>query len=149
MMFIKFLQILTLLLMAIALMPSGAHFFELPHKIALSRDHYFIVQGIYAGWSWFGVVLIPLIIADFVLAYLLRQDQWPALLTLVAGILTLATLVIFFIWIFPANQATANWTEIPENWATLRSQWEYTHAVNAVVMLLAFIALALALVMRR
>jgi hypothetical protein len=32
----------------------------------------------------------------------------------------------------------------PENWETLRQQWEYSHAVNAGVMLLAFCAATLA-----
>jgi len=148
-MLIKTLQFLALFLTAVMLMPAGAHFFEMPHKIALDRDDYFIVQGIYAGWSWFGAVLIPLVLVDFGLAYVMRNDKWPALLALAAGILTLTTLVTFFIWIFPANQATVNWTTIPENWATLRSQWEYTHAVNFAFTLLAFSALTLALIVRR
>jgi hypothetical protein len=46
-------------------------------------------------------------------------------------------LVIFFIWTFPTNQATSNWTVVPRNWDELRIQWEYSHAVNAVVMFVA------------
>src|SRR4029077_5854020 len=44
-----------------------------------------------------------------------------------------------FHWTFPTNQATSNWTVVPKNWNELRIQWEYSHAVNAVVM---FVALA-------
>ena len=54
-------------------------------------------------------------------------------------LLIAANLAIFFIWTFPANQTTNNWTVVPENWNELRIQWEYSHAVNAIVM---FVALA-------
>jgi hypothetical protein len=40
-----------------------------------------------------------------------------------------------------ANQATNNWTVLPENWLQLRSQWEYSHAASAVLNLIALIAL--------
>ena len=49
-----FLTLMTLALTVIVLVPSGAHLFELPGKIGLPRDAYFTVQGIYAGWAWFG-----------------------------------------------------------------------------------------------
>jgi hypothetical protein len=48
-------------------------------------------------------------------------------------VLITATLVIFFVWTQPANQATANWTVAPVNWQTLRTHWEYSHAANAVL----------------
>lgn len=42
---------------------------------------------------------------------------------------------------FPDNQATESWTMLPANWEALRTRWEYGHAVNAGVTLLAFVAL--------
>jgi hypothetical protein len=48
-----------------------------------------------------------------------------------------ASLVVFFVWTFPTNQATANWTVVPENWQELRRQWEYSHAAGAALNLLA------------
>ena len=41
---------------ALAWIPAGAHLFELPNKINLLRDADLTVQGIYAGWAWFGIV---------------------------------------------------------------------------------------------
>ncbi len=55
-----------------------------------------------------------------------------------AGLLIAATLALFFVWTYPANQATGNWTSAPENWEQLRTQWEYSHAANAA---LTFVAL--------
>jgi hypothetical protein len=44
-----------------------------------------------------------------------------------------ANLAIFFVWTFPTNQATNNWTVVPNNWNELRVQWEYSHVANAMV----------------
>jgi hypothetical protein len=46
-----------LLSSAVSLGAALAHLFELPNKISLSRDDYFVVQGIYRGWSRLGIVL--------------------------------------------------------------------------------------------
>ena len=56
------------------------------------------------------------------------------------------SLVVFFIWVFPGNQATANWTEMPDNWEALRRQWEYGHAANAVIVFAALLATGRALI---
>ena len=53
-------------------------------------------------------------------------------------------LAIFFAWTYPANQATANWTVAPPNWAELRLRWEYAHAVNAVLTFVGLCAVTLA-----
>jgi Domain of unknown function (DUF1772) len=137
---LKVLQFLALVLTALALVPAGAHLFELPNKIGLAQDQYFIVQSIYRGWALFGIVLFGALAATLALTIALRHHQsayWFAL----AGFLCIAaTLMIFFIWTYPANVATNNWTTVPANWEALRTRWEYAHAVNAV---LTFIALCL------
>ena len=50
-----------------ALAPGAAHLIELPRKMALSQERYFIVQRIYAGWALFG---IPIAVQFFALALL-------------------------------------------------------------------------------
>jgi hypothetical protein len=57
------------------------------------------------------------------------------------------TLAIFFAWTYPANQATADWTAIPADWAELRRQWEYSHATNAILTFLALCSATLAVVL--
>jgi hypothetical protein len=146
---LKIVQFLALALTALALVPSGAHLFELPGKISLGAEQYFIVQNIYRGWSLFGIVLIGALIANLALALLLRGQGAPFALALFGFFSIALTLVIFFIWIFPANQATNNWTTIPNNWEQLRRQWEYSHAANAVVTFAAFCSVALSSLMAR
>jgi hypothetical protein len=143
------LRILALTLTALVLVPSAAHLFELPGKIGLDRDSYFIVQGIYAGWALFGVPIIAAILANGALAVALRRrEPAAARCAMAAAVLIAVSLGVFFIWIFPANQATANWTQKPEQWEILRREWEYSHAANAIIVFAAFLATALAAVRR-
>ena len=139
---------LALVLTALALAPGGAHLFALPNKIGLEQQSYFIVQGIYRGWALLGIVLIGALIANLVLAILLRGRRAPFWFALAGFVLVGATLAIFFTWTFPANQATANWTVAPDNWRALRTQWEYSHAVNAVLTFFALCAVTLSVLVR-
>jgi ABC-type spermidine/putrescine transport system permease subunit I len=63
---------------------------------------------------------------------------------LAAFLLIAANLAIFFVWTFPTNQATNNWTVVPKNWNELRSQWEYSHAATAVVTFAALVCVVIA-----
>jgi hypothetical protein len=130
---LKVTQFLAVVLTALALVPGGAHLFELPNKIGLSQENYFTVQGIYRGWALFGFVLFGALAVNLLLAIMLRGQRGPFRLALAAFLCIAATLAIFFTWTFPTNQATSNWTTVPANWTQLRTQWEYSHAVNAVV----------------
>src|SRR5262249_40850198 len=70
-------------------------------------------------------------------------------LALLAFLCIALTLVVFFIWTYPANEATNNWTMIPDNWEQLRTEWEYSHAANAVITFAAFCAVTLSALMTR
>jgi hypothetical protein len=139
---LKLLQFIAVVLMALALVPSGAHFFELPNKIKLDRDAYFVVQSIYSGWAMFGVVLILSVLVNLALVWVRRGQGAAFWLVLAAFICGVSTLAIFFAWTYPANVATDNWTAIPADWQELRRQWEYSHALNAVIAFIGFCALA-------
>jgi hypothetical protein len=146
---LKIVQFLALVLTALALVPSGAHLFALPNKISLGAEQYFIAQSIYRGWSLFGIVLFGALIANLALALLLRGRGAPFALALFGFFSIALALVIFFIWTYPANQATNNWTMIPNDWEQLRRQWEYSHAADAVVTFAAFCSVALSSLMTR
>lgn len=140
---LRIIQFIAILLTAIALVPGGAHLFALPNKIELAQTDYFIVQNIYRGWALFGAVFIPAVIVHAVLAVMLRAQRRPFMLELVALACFALSLAIFFVWTYPANVATVNWTQIPENWAELRRQWEYSHAAGALLILGALAATTL------
>jgi hypothetical protein len=140
------LKLLALALTALILIPSGAHLFELPGKIGLDREAYFTVQGIYAGWAWFAVPIFAAILANGAIFFAERRhDATAARAALLSAGLIAVSLVVFFIWVFPGNRATANWTDGAQNWDVLRKSWEYGHAANALIVFAALIATARAI----
>ena len=145
----KTVQFLALVLTALALVPGGAHLFALANKIGLTAEQYLIVQNIYRGWSLLGSVLVGALVANLVLVVQLRGQGRPFVLAVAAFLGLALSLVIFFTWTYPANQATNNWTTIPANWEQLRREWEYSHAANALVTLASFCALALSVLTTR
>jgi hypothetical protein len=138
------LQFVAIVLTAVYLIPGGAHLFALPNKIGMPREDYFTAQAIYLGWWMFGFVLFGAIAADAALAFALRARRPAFIFAVAALLLMLANLAIFFTWTFPANQATVNWTEVPENWEALRAEWEYSHAINAGISFLSLCCVTLA-----
>ena len=146
---LRIAQFLAIVLTALALVPAGAHLFELPNKIGLAQEEYFLVQGIYRGWALFGIVLFGALAANLVLTLMVRRQRGAFWLALVAFLLVVATLAVFFTWTYPANQATASWTEVPADWQALRRHWEYAHAANAVLTFLALCAVTLSALLAR
>jgi hypothetical protein len=146
---VRVLRFVAVVLTALAFVPVGAHLSELPNKIALPKEHYLVVQSIYRGWALFGTIIFAAIAANLALGtMLLRRGRqaWPSL---AAALILALTLVVFFLWIYPANQATANWTFLPADWQKLRSQWEFSHAANAVLTFLALCCATLAAMRQR
>jgi hypothetical protein len=146
---LKPIQFLAIMFTALALVPGGAHLFALPNKIALAQDEYFIVQNIYRGWALFGFILFPALLLNLLLAWIQRNHTAPSLLAGLAALCLAATLVIFFLWTYPANVATSNWTSVPANWPSLRQQWEYSHAVTALCTFAGLCAVVLSVLIRQ
>jgi hypothetical protein len=138
------IRFLAIILTGLAVIAPAAHLFELPGKIHMPADDYFVVQRIYLGWWRVGLLLPAAFIADLGLAIAVRNDRPAFWLAIAAIVLIAINLVIFVIRTQPANTATQNWAVRPDNWEALRRQWEYSHAVNAAVTFLAFCTATLA-----
>lgn len=141
-------QFLAVILTASALVPSGAHFLALPNKIRLPQDSYYVAQGSYRGWALLGAVLIGAVLVNAALAFFVRDRPVPLWCAICGSVAVAATLVIFFAWIYPANQSTANWTTVPQNWESLRRQWEYGHAANAILTFIGLCAVTCSVLSR-
>src|SRR5262249_27110624 len=76
-------------------------------------------------------------------AFTMRIDRAAFLMSVTAVLCIAATQVIFWTFTYPINVATNNWTAVPEAFGTARRQWEYSHAVNAVLTFVAFVAIIL------
>lgn len=145
----QMLQAAAVILTALALVPGGAHLFELPNKMALPEQQYLVVQSIYRGWALFGAVIFAAIGANLVAALMLWRRRGPWWSSLAAGLFLAVMLVVFFSWTYPANQATQNWTVTAENWQALRTQWELSHAVSAVLTFTALCCATISLAVNR
>ena len=130
---LRVVHFVAIVLAALALVPAGAHLFALPNKITMGQGQYFTAQSVYNGWALLGLVLIGALLTHGTLAVLVRGEATPFAFALAAVICFALTLVIFFVWVFPANQATQKWTTVPNDWRALRVRWEYGHAVNAFI----------------
>jgi len=140
----RLVHFLAIGLTAVILVPGGAHLFALSNKIGLDARDYFRVQSIYRGWALFGALIIPTLILDVLLAFLLRHDGPRFWLAASSAAGVALTLVVFFVWVFPGNVATHNWTTIPPHWEVLRTRWEFGHAASAVITFASLCALTAA-----
>ena len=132
----------------ISLAPGLAHLFELPRKMALPRDAYFTVQQIYAGWDLFGISIVAQLIAIALLAFRTMGEHRVFRLVVAALLLLIAAQALFWLFTFPANIATRNWTVMPADWQALRRQWEYSHLGGALCQAAGFFCLIGALFAR-
>ena len=142
-------RFLSLLLVALALAPAMAHLLELPNKIGMSREEYLVAQQVYRGWALLGIVVIGALLSTLGLALLARRRPGEFGPALTAFLCIAATQVVFWTFTYPANQQTANWTILPDQWMALRAQWEYSHAASAILNLLALIAVIISVLARR
>jgi hypothetical protein len=134
---------LAIVLTALALIPGGAHVFELANKMRLDQRDYFVAQSLYRGWQLVGFLAVGALAAD-IWAAVLHEGAAATWFTIAAGLIV-ATLIVFLVWTFPVNKATKMWTSQPANWRKLRTRWEYSHAVNAAITFLALSSTAVAL----
>jgi hypothetical protein len=137
-----------LLATALAMGGALAHALELPNKIVMSREQYFVVQRAYDGWNQLAYLLAVELAGILAVMWLYRAQPRVLWLAVVALACFLASQAIFWIWTFPANQATDNWTMQPDNWERLRREWEYSHLAGALFQAFAMVALIIAVLRR-
>lgn len=127
----------------LAMATGLAHLLALPNKLALSGSEYLAAQQAYRGWALLGGVILLAIVCDAALVFSLRRKRPEMLLAAVALASLLGTQILFWVFTFPANQATRNWTVLPADWPSLWTRWEYSHGASAVLELVAVVALLL------
>jgi hypothetical protein len=164
-MMFNILQVATVLLVTLALVPSLAHALELPGKLRLDKAAYLTVQPIYyPGFTAAGVGEPVGIIATVVLLWLTPGDTPGFWLTLVALLGLIAMHAVYWIvthpvnkfWLqqenlggfgsgffsFGANQSGPSAEARP--WTALRDRWEYSHVARAGFACVSLIALLIA-----
>ena len=146
---IKALQFVAMLLTAVAMAAGWAHLLALPNKMSLSHDDYLTVQQIYRGWAFLGFIVVGALVATAMLTVLQRGAGASFYLVLAAALCIALSLAVFFLFTFPANKATQDWTVLPQQWQALRQHWEYSHATGAVLYFVALALLTLSILLSR
>lgn len=138
---VRTLQLASVLFVALALIPVGAHLFELPGKARLSPSEYLVVQSIYRGWWLVGAAIVPALVLVAATTVAVRRRARAFAWSLAALVSLALSHAIFWLWTQPANVATANWTQPPADFVRWREQWEVSHAVAAACVFAALLAL--------
>ena len=148
-MLLKFVRFVNLLLVALTLGMTFCHALEYPGKLRLSGPEWLTVQhNIYVAFGVVGAIIEVLAIATTWIVFAqLRNWKAARVLTLLAALCVTAALGIWFGWVEPVNTALNAWTPdtLPDNWMRYRDRWESGHAASAVLFLLAFSALVMAI----
>jgi hypothetical protein len=163
---LSILQVITLMLAALAMAPAVAHALELPGKMRLPKDTYVAVQSIYyPGFTiagGFGELLGML--ATFALLLFIPRDTTAFWLTLFAFVALVLMHAVFWVFTQPVNRfwlrdqhmtrastaffrlRRAGIEGTPPDWRTLRDQWEFSHVARAALAVAAVGLLASAMV---
>lgn len=164
------LQVMTVILVVVAMAPALAHALELPGKMRLTKEAYVAMQPIYyPGFTIAGGIgeaggMISTIILLFVTP-LASADFW---LTLVALLGLIAMQAVYWLFTHPVNKFWLEGKELSRfgsgffsfasagrpgrqcetravDWTDLRDRWEYSHVVRAGFSAVSLIAIVIAL----
>ena len=140
-----------LLLPALLMGASFCHSLEMPLKLRAGPELWMTYQHtLYAAFAIVGgPIELGSILTVSVLAYRVRGRRPAFPLTLTAALLLALAFALWLALTATANAETAKWTadQIPADWASWRAQWELSHLIRFGLHLIAFSALALAVLL--
>jgi hypothetical protein len=161
------LQVVVILLAAVAMALSLAHALELPGKMRLDREAYAAVQPIYyPGFTIGGLVgEFGSMVAALVLVVVTPYGSAAFWLTLAGFFALVAAHLVYWARTHPVNNFWLEGTKLSaagsaffragtghrespalaEEWTDLRDRWEHSHVARAALTLLALTLLATAI----
>lgn len=139
----KWAYFAALLSVALMLGPALAHLFALPNKLLLDRDAYMTAQSVYHGWAMLGFIVAAALVSTLALTVLLVGRRQALFWAAISFLCLVAAHALFWLFTYPANQTTTNWTTAPADWERLRLQWEFSHAAAAAFDVAAMVTLIL------
>jgi len=151
-MLLKSWRFVTIILTALSAGLSFAHLLELPPRVFYFDARLWVATttgGLYALFGTVGAVAeVGSILTAIVLAYFVRGRGAAFYLTLAGAILLALAFASWLVFVAPVNAELATWTvdSFPADWTRYRDQWEYAHAANAVIKLVALSSLVLSVI---
>jgi Domain of unknown function (DUF1772) len=135
---------------AVTMSAALAHLLELPAKMRYEPSLYVrLHRTLYWNYGRIsGVAEILALVSTGGLAWRLRKRRDRAFPFAISAAACLAAAhAAFWRWVSPVNRTMVTWPldSIPSDWSGWRDQWEYTHAVRAVLVTAALAALVYSL----
>jgi hypothetical protein len=164
-MMLQTLQVLSLLLVAMAMSFALAHAAELPGKRRLDRDTYLAMQTVYhPGFTVGGVSEPASIVCVAVLLLFTPPDSAAFGWTCAALVAMIGMQVVYWLVTHPINRfwlkgqrlptASASFFGVgggasaaeydPADWVKFRDRWEYSHVLRACLATFGLVSLAIA-----
>jgi hypothetical protein len=144
-------RFIALMLTSLSLGLSMAHLLELPQRIKFEQQLWVdvtVFQNVYRLFGSVGAVFeIGAILAAIVLAFLVRKRRPTFYWTFGGAALLAIAFASWLLFVAPMNTEFARWltNPIPTDWTRYRNQWEYAHAINAIIKLFGFGLLVLSM----
>jgi hypothetical protein len=157
----ELLQIICVIVAAVALVPALAHALEMPGKMRLPKEAYFAVQTIYyPGFTIAGGAEPLALFASAVLLVMTPRGSADFWLTAAALAGIAAMQAVYWIFTHPVNKvwlqgrslgaagsgffSFASGESDAHDWEQLRSRWEYSHVARAAFAAVSFTVLVIA-----
>lgn len=135
-------RFITLMLTSLSLSLSMTHLLELPQRMQFDQQLWVRVTVFENVYRWFGSVgaafEITAILTAIMLVFLVRKRGSTFYWTLGGAIFLILAFVSWIVFVAPMNAEFARWltNPVPADWTRYRDQWEYAHAVNAVIKII-------------
>jgi hypothetical protein len=159
------LQVLTVILVAVAMALSLAHALELPGKMRLTKEVYYAMQPVYyPGFTiGGGIGEAGGMIATIILLILTPFGDADFSLTLVAALGLVGMQAVYWLFTHPVNKFWVQDEKLSglgsgffsfgtnkeaggrASWTESRDRWEYSHVARAGLAVVSFIALVIAI----
>ena len=132
-------RLLTLLLVALSMALSFCHLMEMPVRLSWEPILWMETTnfgGLYYLFGSVGAVIdVAAILAAAILCFLVRRKLPSFYFTVVGAALMAIGLAVWFTFVAPMNAIMATWApgSIPTEFIPVHNQWEYSHAVIALI----------------
>jgi energy-coupling factor transporter transmembrane protein EcfT len=140
--FIRVWRFITLMLASLSLSLPMTHLLELPQRMKFDQELWVkvtIFANLYRLFGSVGAVFeITAILMAIVLVFLVRKRGLTFYWTLGGSLLLVLAFVSWIMFVAPMNAEFAQWltNPVPVDWTRYRDQWEYGHALIALIKIL-------------
>ncbi|MGE0821230.1 MAG: hypothetical protein AB7G75_10315 [Candidatus Binatia bacterium] len=146
-MFLTSWRFLTIMLTALTTGMAFCHLLEMPARLTWNATLWVtttVPGGLYRLFGTVGAVIdVGSWLTAVILVVLVRHRPAAFRWTLAGAGLLVTAHILWWLFVFPVNTEIATWTieSVPANWEQWRAQWEYTHAIRAILQILGVAAL--------